>query len=197
MLHCNNVTGTLCAISFDSVTFTDLEYFLQTNHGVKLERIDPDCFLNSVPDPSTNYMNLVTKFPLRKTITEFFEKYQCNRFSYSVDSVHTVDFSQCNGTFLYPNVCVYPSTTIGHDTILHTNTVIAHGTKMGPGCFVSIGVVICGSANVGQHCWIGAQTTVIDQINIADNTTIAAGSVIHKNITKPGMRFINGTLQPS
>jgi len=195
MLYCNNTTGTLRAISFESVTFADLAYFLQANHGIKLERIDPMCFLNSKVDPSTNYINLVTKFPLRKIITEFFDKHQCNRFSYSVDSISTVDFSQCNGTFLYPNVCVYPNATIGHDTILHANAVIAHGTKIGPGCFVSIGVVICGSANVGQYCWIGAQTTVIDQISIADNTTIAAGSVVHKDIVESGMRYINGTLQ--
>lgn len=194
MLYKDNENGPLYAVSYDSVTFADLKFFLNATHNVKLERIDPDVFLSSVPDPLINYINLATKFPLRKKVTDHFTYYNATRFSYSVDNMITVDLQKSKGSFLYPNVCIYPGATIGQDTMIHSGSLIAHGCNIGAGCFISAGVVICGGAIIDNNCWIGAQTTVIDQINVASNTTIAAASIIHKDIVESNMLYLNGKL---
>ncbi|MFD2158896.1 sugar O-acetyltransferase [Rubritalea tangerina] len=36
--------------------------------------------------------------------------------------------------------------------------------------------------HIGKNCWIGANATILPGVTIGDNTTIAAGSVVTKNI---------------
>lgn len=191
MLYKDNENGSLCAVSYDSVTFADLKFFLNATHDVNLERIDPDVFLSSNPDPLINYINLVTKFPLRKKVTDHLTHYNATRFSYSVDNIITVDLQKSKGSFFYPNISLYPGATIGQDTVIHSVSLIAHGSNIGSGCFISGGVVVCGGATIGNNCWLGASVTVVDQISIAEDTTISVGGIVHKNIDQPGTTVIN------
>jgi hypothetical protein len=195
MLYKDNKNGKLCAVSYDSVTFADLKFFLNNAYNIELERIDPDLFLNSIPTQLINYINLVTKFPLRKKVTDHLNHCNAARFSYSVDDIPTVDLQKSSGSFFYPNVSLYPGAIIGQDIIIHSNSLIAHGSNISSGCFISGGVIVCGGATIGNNCWVGASVTVVDQINIANDTTISVGGVVHKNIDQPGTIFINTKLK--
>lgn len=178
---------TVCAISFETVTYNDLCAFM----GNKIIRVDPIKFLEDKPLLEYHYINLVTKFPARADVSRHLDAYQCQRFSYIADDHDTLT-SYSPGIFIYPGVHVYPGSHIGKDVLIHSGTVIAHGATIGPGTFISINVSICGSADVGENCWIGANSTVIDHIKIANQCMISAGSVVHKDIAQPEIIFING-----
>lgn len=194
MLYRDNPTGPLVAVSFDSTTYNDLKFFLNTKENVDVERIDPLVFMESVPDPSKNYINLATAMPLRKNLVNFFNKHQCKRFSYTAEENCLIDFSQSNGCFFYPVTYFYPKATLGTDIIMHSSSGVAHGSYVGSGCFFSGGVIVCGSVKIGNHCWFGANSTVVDQITVADETVVSAGSVVHKNVEQSGMNYVNGRI---
>ena len=66
--------GPYCAISYDSPTFVDLQFYME-QLGHKLHRQDPDDFLSRAPDHDMQFINLVTRFPLRQEISQQFDRH--------------------------------------------------------------------------------------------------------------------------
>ena len=72
--------GPYCAISYDSPTFFDLHFYMK-QLGQDLHRHDPLEFLKTEPNQNIQYINLITKFPLREEISEFLNKNSLDRFN--------------------------------------------------------------------------------------------------------------------
>lgn len=173
-------------MSFDTVTYQDLQYFVQEHSNYTLERIHPDNFLTQQPQPGS-YINLVVvDVELRKKITAHLDNTGADRFSI----IHNQSYAPSNnialGCMIYPLSTVYPGAILERDIIVHSLTIIAHKCHIGVGTFISGGITIAGNTTIGNFTQIGIDSTIYDQVNIVDNTVIGATTVVRKDITEPG-----------
>jgi acetyltransferase-like isoleucine patch superfamily enzyme len=179
--------GPYCAISFDGPTFDDLQFYMDQD-GYKLSRLDPNEFLLSEPDRDMQYINLVTRFPLREEICQHLDTNSLNRFSFFCCYVPQLK-NIAGGVFVYPGVNIYPSAQIGPDVIIHSGGLIAHNTKIERGSFISGHVTIAGSTKLGEYCWVGINASIIDNIFIANHTTINSCALVIKDIVNENTMY--------
>jgi NDP-sugar pyrophosphorylase family protein len=179
--------GPYRAVSYDSATFADLSFYM-SELGLEVRRLDPDEFLSSTPDDTYQYINLVTKFPLRQQISEHLDRCSLERFSFFASYIPNTENKKL-GSFIYTNVSIYPSAEIDRDVIVHSNSAVAHKAHVGQGCFISGSVIVCGGTDIGKYCWLGAGTIVIDNLRIADGTSTVARSLIINDILTPGTNY--------
>jgi len=174
--------GPYCAISFDGATFDDLQFYMDQD-GYKLSRLDPNEFLLSEPDRDMQYINLVTRFPLREEICRHLDTNSLDRFSFFCCYVPQLK-NIAGGVFLYPEVCIYPSAKIESDVIIHAQTGVAHGSVIGQGSYLSGGVGVAGNVKLGKFCWMGMKAVLLDHLSIADHTTINSRTLVIKDIVE-------------
>jgi acetyltransferase-like isoleucine patch superfamily enzyme len=108
-----------------------------------------------------------------------------------------------NNCFIGPFVEIQKSVIIGDNTKVQSHSFICELVNIGNDCFIGHGVMfvndlfsIGGPANGNKTLWkethignnvsIGSNATILP-INICDNVVIGAGSVVTKNILKPGI----------
>ena len=169
------------AISFDSATFRDAQGFCPD-----LDRIDPLQFLSSPVDINRSYINLVTRdLSLRQQIaTALLSADKCSLIALA-RLPPRVSIGQ--GCLIYPNVTLYSGCRIASDVIIHSNTLVAHDCEIEDHCFISGGVLIGGSTKLGSRCQLMLGSTIFDNLTICDDVTIGAGSIVHHDITEPGI----------
>lgn len=103
-----------------------------------------------------------------------------------------------------PMAYVHPSAKIGEgvllsdgvyvnrDAILEDNvaitlkSIVNHGVHVKKHTFFSTGVVTAGNVTIGERCFIGVGVTISSSINICDDVWLSPGSIVIKNIKKPG-----------
>lgn len=171
-----------CAISYESVTFQDLKFFLKKNHQVDLARVDPEHFIEMLNKDQYNFINLMTNQPSRKKISELMDENLVSSFKYIADIKNIADPDNIGfGSFLYPSVTVYPGSTVGENTLIHSSSTITHKCNIGKGCFFSVGVSILGSCTIGDFCWLGAKSTVLEKISVPNSTWISASRTVRSN----------------
>jgi acetyltransferase-like isoleucine patch superfamily enzyme len=105
--------------------------------------------------------------------------------------------------FIGPFTEIQKSVTIGSRTKVQSHSFICELVTIGDDCFVGHGVMFIndlfskggpagGDKNlwmkteIGNHVSIGSNATILP-VSICDNVVIGAGSVVTKNITKPGV----------
>lgn len=108
-----------------------------------------------------------------------------------------------NNCFIGPFVEIQKSVIIGDNTKIQSHSFICELVNIGNDCFIGHGVMFVndlfsngGPANGNKALWkethignnvsIGSNATILP-INICDNVVIGAGSVVTKNISKPGI----------
>ena len=98
------------------------------------------------------------------------------------------------GTVIVIHEIIGPKIEIGeHVHLTGGYGVIGHHVNIGDYCTIATGVNIAGHVRVGKNVFIGAGVTIIDgtadnPLTIADDVFIGAGSLVHKSITKNGIR---------
>lgn len=107
-----------------------------------------------------------------------------------------------DGSFIGPFVEIQKDVVIGRNTKIQSHTFICSLVTIGDDCFVGHGVVFIndlfkdgqtggGDASkwketkIGNHVLIGSNATILP-VNICDNVVIGAGSVVTRDITRPG-----------
>ncbi len=80
-------------------------------------------------------------------------------------------------TILRPGALVDGYCTIGHNVIIGEESVVAAGSVVGAGSII------------GKNCLLGIHTIVRPHTNICDHVVVGIGSVVIKDITKPGIYF--------
>jgi acetyltransferase-like isoleucine patch superfamily enzyme len=105
--------------------------------------------------------------------------------------------------FVGPFVEIQKNVTIGNDTKIQSHGFICELVSIGHHCFISHGAMFIndvfqngGPAGgdpdkwhhtaIGNHVSIGTNATILP-VNICDNVVIGAGSVVTKDIVKPGI----------
>ena len=173
------------AVSYDSPTFSDLRYFLKSDHGIDLGRVEPNDLTNN---PDQQYINLITDMSKRREVSDQLDQYGLLRFSYIHPTTTIIDFGTQieNGLFMYPNAVIYSNTQIGRDVLVHFGSAIAHNVKIGRGTYISGGAIIAGTTTIGEFCWFGLHSAVSDRVTLTDNVIVGAHTFIRKSISKPG-----------
>jgi len=127
-------------------------------------------------------------------------------FGDNVTVIEPVNLYGCSigdNSFIGPFVEIQKNTTIGKNTKVQSHSFICEFVTIGDDSFIGHGVMFIndlfsqgGPANgnkdlwkktkVGSHVSIGSNATILP-VEICDNVVIGAGSVVTKNIVKPGI----------
>jgi acetyltransferase-like isoleucine patch superfamily enzyme len=127
------------------------------------------------------------------------------KFGKNVTVVCPVNLYECkigDNCFIGPFVEIQKGVTIGKRSRIQSHSFICELVTLGTDCFISHGVMfindtfVTGKPSrrkklwkatwVGNHVSIGTNATILP-VKIADHTVIGAGSVVTKDILKPGI----------
>jgi acetyltransferase-like isoleucine patch superfamily enzyme len=142
-------------------------------------------------------------------------------FGEQVKVVEPVNLYGCSidsNCFIGPFVEMQNSVKVGKRTKIQSHTFICSLVTIGDDCFIGHGVMFINdlfsdgnpamgdqtkwkSTRIGNHVSIGSNATILP-VSICDEVVIGAGSVVTKDITKPGIYAGNPakiirTLKPS
>lgn len=105
--------------------------------------------------------------------------------------------------FIGPFVEIQKTVKIGSGTKIQSHSFICELVEIGESCFIGHGVMFINdvfsiggpargnkslwkSTKIGNNVSIGSNATILP-VEVCDNVVIGAGSVVTKNITKPGI----------
>lgn len=128
------------------------------------------------------------------------------RFGTQVKVVEPVNLYGCeigDHTFIGPFVEIQKDVVIGKNCKIQSHAFICEMVTIGDDCFISHGAMFVNdlfakggpaqgdkslwrSTKIGNHVSIGTNATVLP-VEICDHVVIGAGSVVTKNIDKPGV----------
>jgi acetyltransferase-like isoleucine patch superfamily enzyme len=128
------------------------------------------------------------------------------KFGENVKIVNPVNIYGCtvgSNVFIGPFVEIQKSVTIGNNCKIQSHSFICELVEIGDHCFIGHGVMFIndvfskgGPAQgdttlwkktfIGNHVSIGSNATILP-VSICDNVVIGAGSVVTKNLNKPGI----------
>ena len=120
-----------------------------------------------------------------------------------VEPVNIYEAEIGDNCFVGPFVEIQKGVKIGNNTRIQSHSFICELVSIGNNCFISHGAMFIndtfaeggpagGDASkwkktaIGNHVSIGTNATILP-VNICDNVVIGDGSVVTKNITKPGI----------
>jgi len=132
-----------------------------------------------------------------------------------VEPVNLYDCKIGNGTFVGPFVEIQAQVVIGENCKIQSHAFICSLVTIGNDCFISHGAMFINdtfsqgspakgnrslwkSTTIGNQVSIGTNATIMP-ITICDNVVIGAGSVVTRDILKPGLyagnpaRFLKDT----
>lgn len=126
-------------------------------------------------------------------------------FGENVKIIEPCNLYECsigNNCFIGPFVEIQKGVVIGADCKIQSHSFICELVTIGNNCFIGHGVMFVNdlfsngkpsgdskfwkSTNIGNNVSIGSNATIL-AINICDDVVIGAGSVVTKNIEKPGI----------
>ncbi len=91
------------------------------------------------------------------------------------------------GNIIEHYVLLSNNVVTGTGCIFLTGSIVGHNSKLGNFCNIGTNVTISGNVKIGKNVVIGSQSFISNDIKVCDNVMITPGSVVLKNITKPGV----------
>lgn len=88
------------------------------------------------------------------------------------------------GNYIQEGVILQAGVKIGDNCSIHMGALIGHETAIGSDTFIAHGVSVSGCCEIGQGCFLGTNSTIYPRVKIGNWSTVAAGSVIRKNIAE-------------
>ncbi len=127
-------------------------------------------------------------------------------FGLNVKIIKPVNIYKCSigdDCFIGPFTEIQKGVVVGSRTKIQSHSFICELVKIGEDCFVAHGVMfvndvfrnggpahgdksLWSATKIGNHVSIGSNATILP-VEICDNVVIGAGSVVTKNICKPGV----------
>jgi len=116
-------------------------------------------------------------------------------------------------SLIYPNVIIGKYTEIGHGAIIFPGAIISNnviigdfvtigcGTQVGHDCIIGSYSSIMANADLGGKCeldefvFMGTNSTCLPYKRIVSDVTIGSGTIVLRNINKPGTYFGNPAKQ--
>jgi len=136
------------------------------------------------------------------------------KFGKNVVIVEPVNLYECfisDNTFIGPFVEIQKGVRIGKNCRIQSHSFICELVIIGDNCFISHGVMFINdsfssghpaggnkklwkSTTIGNNVSIGTNATILP-VKISDNVVIGAGSVVTKDILKPGIYVGNPAIK--
>jgi len=91
------------------------------------------------------------------------------------------------GVFIYPGCILDMNVELSDNVLVNVGCVIGHDSHIGSHSFLSPGVKIAGFVKVSEKVSIGINATLIDNLIIESGVRIGGGTVVTKNLSKPGL----------
>lgn len=91
------------------------------------------------------------------------------------------------GTAIMAGAIVNCCTKIGKGCIVNTGSTIDHDNDIEDFVHISPGAHLAGTVKVGKGSWLGIGSVVSNNISITNGCKVGAGSVVVKDIAKPGV----------
>ena len=134
-----------------------------------------------------NYNIFVGKPNIRENIFNYLKK---KNFLYtplvlSTSKLYTNKISK--GCIIEHYVLVSNNVSLGIGCIILTGSIIGHDSRIGNFCNIGTNATISGNVRIGNKVLVGSQSFISNDIKICSNVIIAPGSIVLKNITKPGI----------
>ena len=169
----------------DNVRFyfcDDVDYEFTLLHNAFLNQYDGFSTINKISDYSDVHSTLQICDGIKVAVGPNKEKIQFIHTGNVVieDDVEigpycVIHRGTMDSTYIRKGVKIGAHCNIGHNNDIGENTVIAAG------------VMLSGSIKVGKNCWLGTGSSYRQGISICDDVLIGVGSVVTKDITKPGV----------
>jgi sugar O-acyltransferase (sialic acid O-acetyltransferase NeuD family) len=80
------------------------------------------------------------------------------------------------------NCLLNHSSFVGENVVIHSGGIIEHDAVIEAHSYLSPRVTFCGNVRIGPRVFIGASSTIIQNISIGEGATIAAGSVVTRDV---------------
>ena len=132
------------------------------------------------------------------------------QFGENVKVVEPVNLYGCkigDNTFIGPFVEIQKNATIGRNCKIQSHSFICELVEIGDDCFISHGAMFINDlfrsgkpaggnklkwarTKIGNNVSIGTNATILP-VSICDDVVIGAGSLVSKDIVKPGIYFGN------
>lgn len=87
-----------------------------------------------------------------------------------------------DGVFLHHGAVVGCDATVGDGTIVSAQAIVGHDCRLGRFVHLAPGVRLAGGVHVGDGAFLGINTVVLPGIHIGRRVTIAAGSIVTRNL---------------
>lgn len=108
-----------------------------------------------------------------------------------ISFIHSGNTIVKDGTEIGPYTVIHrgtlDNTVIGENCIIGAHNNIGHNCIIGKETIIAAGVVLNGNVKIGKRCWISSGVIIRNHVTICPNTVIGMGSVVVKDITKPGI----------
>ncbi len=90
------------------------------------------------------------------------------------------------GVLLSDGVYISRDVIIEDNVMITLRSIVNHGGHVKKHSFFSTGVTTAGHVIVGERCFVGVGTTISSSITICDDVWLSPGSIVIKDIKKPG-----------
>ena len=90
------------------------------------------------------------------------------------------------GSVVMAGTVINPGAKIGRGVIVNTSSSIDHDCVVKDYCHIAVGAHLSGTVIVGENTWVGTGATLSNNVNICGGCIIGAGTVVIKDIDKPG-----------
>lgn len=135
-----------------------------------------------------NYSIFVGKPNIRENIFNYFKKKKNLLYTtliLSNSKLYTNKISK--GCIIEHYVLISNNVSLGIGCIILTGSIVGHDSRIGNFCNIGTNATISGNVRIGNKVLIGSQSFISNDIKICSNVIIAPGSIVLKNITKPGV----------
>jgi len=96
-----------------------------------------------------------------------------------------------DGCIIAPYSVLSYNIQLGKHCIVNMNCTIGHNCRIGNFVTISPGVNISGDVRIGNNVFIGTNAAIKEKVTICDNVYIGMGTIVIKDIIKPGKYFGN------
>jgi len=102
------------------------------------------------------------------------------------DATIGIDAKIAAGAFIGHLAVVGPFAKVGRGALINTRSHISHESEVGNFSQLTLDVTVGGRAIIGSNVYVGMRACIFDGKKISDDIKVGAGSIVTRDLEKPG-----------